>query len=223
MPSCSAARMISVAGGDGDLLAVDRERHHRRAHEAATSTAAGSGASGQRPSSTCASYSSMKYCSVDEIGRHGAVGQRAERAEQDVAADLRQQRHVLGASVAVLDAAQDPLGPPRALAARRALAAGLVRVELEQPARGLDDAVRLIHDHARPGTEQRARRRDRLEVQPDVDVLGGEHRRGRTAGGPRLQLAAVRACRPRSPRAARGTACRAVARSCRGARPCRRS
>src|SRR4029079_14021085 len=59
------------AGGHGQHLAVDRERHHPRAHDAATSTVAGSVVSelsGHRPSSTCASYSSMKYCSVDEIG-----------------------------------------------------------------------------------------------------------------------------------------------------------
>src|SRR3974390_2241683 len=55
---------------------------------------------------------------------------------RDVVARVEQEIEVLLATVPGLDALQDPLQPARALAAWRALAAGLAREELGDPPRG---------------------------------------------------------------------------------------
>ena len=65
---------------------------------------------------------------------------------------------VLGGALAVHDPLEDLDQPVGALAARGALAAGLVLVELGQPQGGLDDRVGLVEDHQRGGAEHRAGR-----------------------------------------------------------------
>src|SRR5579859_158238 len=78
---------------------------------------------------------------VAEATQAAPVLQAVRHADEGVELDLRA---LVG---------EDPLvrahRPVLAHAAGRALAAGLVRVELEQPVGGLDDAVRVVHhDHA---------------------------------------------------------------------------
>ena len=92
---------------------------------------------------------------------------------------------------ALLELGQHLHQPPGALAARRALAAGLVLVELGPAQHGPDHAGGLVEDLQRPGAEHRAGRADRLEVQRHVEVLGGQDRGRRTARRPELQLVAV--------------------------------
>src|SRR5205085_11524082 len=71
--------------------------------------------------------------------RDRAVGERAERLEQDVAADVGEERDVLLAALTLLHSLEHLRHPPRALATRGALAAGLVRVELDHAQDRLDD------------------------------------------------------------------------------------
>ena len=66
--------------------------------------------------------------------------------------------------VAGFEPGQDLGHPVRALTARGALAAGLVRVELREPQAGLDHADRLVHDHDGSGAEQRSGGDDAFEV-----------------------------------------------------------
>src|SRR5437763_4799174 len=90
-------------------------------------------------------------------------------------------------TAAGLEALEDLNHPVRALPARRALAAGLVRVELRPAKYRADDAGRLVEDLQRLGAEHRPRRTDGLVVECDIEVLGGEDRRRRAAWRPELQ------------------------------------
>src|SRR3954470_18405603 len=76
----------------------------------------------------------------------GAVAERAERPAQDVVALVQQEFEVLLAADARLQVGESLDQPPRALAARRALAAGLVLVELGPSQNRSDDAGRLVED-----------------------------------------------------------------------------
>src|SRR5690606_5205621 len=115
-------------------------------------------------------------------GRRRAVAERAERAAQDVVADVHERVEVLERALAVLDAVQHELHPVGALAARRALAAGLVRVELRPPRDRAHHARRLVEDLQRARAEHRPGLADRLVVERHVEVLLGEQR-GRGAAG----------------------------------------
>ena len=93
---------------------------------------------------------------------------------------------------ALLDAADDVDAPLRALAARRALAAALVAVELRHPQGQLHHAGAVVdHDH-RARSRHRARRGDRLVVDAGVELVGHEQRRGRAARDDRLDRAPAR-------------------------------
>src|SRR5581483_2589723 len=86
---------------------------------------------------------------VAEAAQAAAVLQRVRHLPQVLQLDL--------AALVRKDALVHPHGPIAADATRRALAARLVCVELEQPVRGADDAVRVVHhDHA-AGTAHRLR------------------------------------------------------------------
>ena len=143
---------------------------------------------------------------------------------------------VLGPALAGDDAVDDPVHPAHALAARRALAAGLVVVEaqhhLQQPhhARALGD-----HDHA-ARTQRRAGRVERLVVERQrLDLGAGQHLGGDAARESRLQLRAAEHAaavleqelassgsrtRPRT-RPARRCGRRWTRAACRGTWPCR--
>src|SRR5215831_11249005 len=78
------------------------------------------------------------------------VAQAAEAAsELQALLDAVQDLQVDRAAVAAQDALERAHGPVAAHAARRALAARLVRIEAEQPVGRLHHAVRVVHhDHA---------------------------------------------------------------------------
>jgi hypothetical protein len=116
-----------------------------------------------------------------------AVTEGAEAAAEDVVADVEQLVDVLLGALAVLEPSGDLLEPPGALAARGALAAGLVLVEVGPPVDRAHDAHGLVEDLQGAGAEHRAGLGDGLEVQRHVEVLGGEQRRRAAAGGPELQ------------------------------------
>src|SRR5262249_129388 len=69
----------------------------------------------------------------DEVGRRhgGAVGEGADRVALDVVGDAQQQVDVCRVGAALFEPAQHALEPASALAARRALPAGLVVEEAD--------------------------------------------------------------------------------------------
>src|SRR3954454_8354080 len=78
----------------------------------------------------------------DRVG----VAERAEALAVDPVAHVEQQVELALARGAVLELAQDRRQPARPLAARRALAARLVLVELREPDPELDDAATVVED-----------------------------------------------------------------------------
>src|SRR5262245_59433695 len=60
------------------------------------------------------------------------VAQRADGAPGDVVGDILEQRQVLHAALPVLDPVHHAVEPAGALAARRALAAGLLEIEVRE-------------------------------------------------------------------------------------------
>ena len=208
MPSSSAARMTSVPLGTDDLEAVDGQgdqvdrtggfppagrrvvvtvirrplprRRWRRP-----------GRTGSRGRSKCATYSSRKYW-IDEVIGLVAPSPRAQNDRPKMLSQVSSRVvEVLLGAVAALEPLEDLHHPVGALAARRALAARLVRVELGPAQHRAHDAGGLVEALQRLGAEHRAGRADALEVQRHVEVLGGEQRRGRAAGRPELQLVAL--------------------------------
>src|SRR6266567_1351122 len=111
------------------------------------------------PGATSSSWSSMVTFTVvglSGIGgvsrvradRHALPAERAEGAAEDRVADVLQRVHVLFAASAVLQPGEDLGHPVGALAAGRALAAGLVGVEPHEVQARADDADVLgEHDH----------------------------------------------------------------------------
>src|SRR6516165_11434340 len=71
---------------------------------------------------------------VDEAlhGQRRGVAQRADRAPGDVVGDRNQEVEVFVTALAVLDSVDDAPEPPGPLAARRALAAGFLEIEIRQ-------------------------------------------------------------------------------------------
>src|SRR6266545_93363 len=125
----------------------------------------------------------------DRAGR--AVAEGAEGAAEDPVADVLEGVEVLVAALPALQAQEDLAHPVGALAARGALAAGLVGVELGEVEAGAHHADVGRHDDHRGGAEQAAGTGDALEVHRDVEVVCGQHRGGRAAGGPRLERLAL--------------------------------
>src|SRR5208283_4352668 len=83
----------------------------------------------------------------------GRIAQRADRVALDAIGDIHQQPQILAAPLAGEDALQHPIQPARAFAARRALAAGLRRVEARQPLERTHHARRLVHDNHGAGAD----------------------------------------------------------------------
>ena len=194
----SVTRSTGVpAGRSGRALAVTVIRRL-----APAKTVEATGSNGQPPSVRCRRYSSRKYWMDDVIG----LVAPSPRAQNERPRMLSQMSSSLSRSASsplpVLQPAQHLHQPVGALAARGALAAGLVRVELGPAQHRADHAGGVVEDLQRPGAEHRAGRGDRLEVQRDVQVLVGEQRGGRAARRPELQLVPGRGCR-RPCRAAR--------------------
>src|SRR6476659_10499974 len=121
--------------------------------------------------------------------RRRAVGERAERAERQVRAQVMHDRKVRRLALAVLEPLEDPCRPPAALAARGALAAGLVCVKANHARRAVDDAVRVVHHHDGRRPQHGAGFGQGLVIEAHVEMSGGEHRRGGSARGPGLERA----------------------------------
>ena len=206
-PTCSAARitrvflgtetsmpsMVRVTSSDFSgcrlLGLLGGRRHAVTASSANTVEAIRS--NGQPPWVRWARYSSRKYLIEDGDRADRTVGQGAERPAEDVVADVVEHVEVALLPAALLEVGQGLHQPPGALAARRALAARLVLVELGPAQHGPHHAGGLVEDLQRAGAEHRARRADTLEVEGYVEVLGGEQRGAGAARGPELQLVAL--------------------------------
>ena len=162
-------------------------------------------AGGHRPSRTCSSYSSRKYLIEESIGETAP----SASAQNDLNSmfwptSCRSGRCPPSRPGPRSMPPQDPGHPPRALAARRALAAGLVGVELREPERGLDDAVASRPARSSPSspaatrppaTESKSIGVSRWSaVRNGVDDPPGVHA---------LSAPAVRRSRRRGPRSAR--------------------
>ncbi len=118
------------------------------------------------------------------------VAQNAQAVADDLLLDGRHDVEIHRGCLARLDPLEHLDRPVGALAARHALAARLVRVELGQLDRDLEHGVRVVDDDDRARAEHRARLGHRVEVVRDVEVVLGQHRRARAAGEPELDLAA---------------------------------
>ena len=120
-----------------------------------------------------------------------AVAQRAERLAEDGVGDVEQLAEVLGGALARSRAAVDLHQPVGALAARRALAARFVGVELASTgatARTTQVVSSKICSALVPSIDPTPRHA--LVIQWHVEVFGGEHRRRRSARRPELQFVA---------------------------------
>ena len=119
------------------------------------------------------------------------VAERAQALADDPVADGEEQVELALRRVAGLELAQDRGHPACPLAARRALAARLVLVELRDADAELHHADAVV-DADDPGrAHRRAGGGERVEVVADVDLVAREDHRGRPAGDDRLQLPAV--------------------------------
>ena len=135
----------------------------------------------------CWMISSRKYLMRGgDRHRHG-VAEGAERAADDVVADVEDRFQVLVGALALLEPLDRPHQPVGALAARRALAAGLVLVELGPAQRGPQHAGGVVEELQRPGAEHRPGGAHALEVERDVQVLVGQQRGRRAARRPELE------------------------------------
>src|SRR4051812_4874430 len=126
---------------------------------------------------------------VDRADR--AVGECAERPPEDVVALVEEQVEVALLADALLELGEHLHQPPGALAARSALATGLVLVELGPAQHGPDHTRGLVEDLERAGAQHRSGRSHLLEAERYVEVLGGQQRGAGPAGRPELQLVAL--------------------------------
>src|SRR3954470_5825196 len=85
---------------------------------------------------------------------HGEVAERAQRPSEDARADALDQVEIRVLAAAVLDLLQELDEPAGSLAARRALSARLVHVELLGPQRELHHAAPLVDHHHRRRSEE---------------------------------------------------------------------
>ena len=103
--------------------------------------------------------------------RRGGVTERAQRLADDVAGDAVQQVDVFRSAFSTLDALQQFIEPVAALAARRALPARLVAVEVQQVHRQPHHADTVVH-HDEPGrAEERPCFLDVVEARRRIEVL----------------------------------------------------
>src|SRR3954452_14864600 len=131
---------------------------------------------------------------VLDRGRHAAgraVAECAEGAAEDVVGEVEQRLEVLLGALAPLQPVVDADVPIRPLAAGRALAARLVLEALGPLLRRPHDAVVLVEDLDGGVAVHRAGLDHRVEVEREIEVLGGEQRTGRAARRPELELLAA--------------------------------
>ena len=96
----------------------------------------------------------MRDQALDRPGR--GVAERADRVALDLLGNVEQHVDLALVRAALGHAADHAPHPARALAARRALAAALVLVEIAEPGDGADDVGRLVHHDDRRRAEARS-------------------------------------------------------------------
>src|SRR5689334_13714290 len=119
--------------------------------------------------------------------RRGAVAQGAERLPEDVVGNVQQLLDVLFGPSACLQPLVDLRQPVGALTAGRALAAGLVCVELGPAPDRAYHAGGFVEDLQCLGAEHGADPRHPFVIQRHIEVFVGQQRGGRATGGPELQ------------------------------------
>src|SRR5690606_27639570 len=147
-----------------------------------------------RQARTVADVGEVLVAELLDRARHGCgrgIAEHADRGARHVLPDVEQYIQVLLPALTPLDAAEDLGQPPGALAAGRALAAGLVGVELHDPPDLLHDAGRIVHhDHGRRA-QHAAGLRHTLVVHRDVDLVRAQDRHRAAARNHGLERAAV--------------------------------
>ena len=116
----------------------------------------------------------------------GGISEGTEGTASDLPAEIREGFHLGLLTLPVLELLQHPGDPVGALAARRALPAGLVLVELQPPSDGLDDAHGLVEHHGCSGAEHGPGLGHRLVREWEIEVLVGKHRDRRSTRKPEL-------------------------------------
>ena len=175
-------------------MSADRSRH-RACVSAPPPTArarASQPARVQRPSRMCASTLGAEVLQRRERRRRLGVAERAQRLARDVVrrrSSSRSRSRISPSPRSIF--VQDLEQPVAALAARRALAARLVRVEVHQVHRRPHHARRLVHDDDAGGAEHRSGLLHGVEAGRDVELIGQQDRHRRSAGNHRLELVAV--------------------------------
>ena len=205
-PTCSAARISRVSLGtltwmpsmvERDEISSSRRLSASRGLRHAEGSSRGRrawrrpGRTGSRRCVRWATYSSRKYLIELWIGLTAPSASAQNERPMMLSHWSSSRSRSASLPMPLLELGEHLHQPPRALAARRALAAGLVLVELGPPQHGSHDAGRLVEDLQGAGAEHRAGRADGLEVERHVEVLVGEQRGRGAAGRPELQLVAV--------------------------------
>mmetsp|Transcript_9730 Transcript_9730/g.39603 ORF Transcript_9730/g.39603 Transcript_9730/m.39603 type:complete len:528 (-) Transcript_9730:20-1603(-) len=117
------------------------------------------------------------------------VAEGADRVAFDLPRELLEHGNLARVGVALLHADEQLLEPRRALAARRALPARLVAVEVREAADGGDHVDRLVHDGDRRRAEARATRLQVVEVHERFGALvDGQHGHRRAAWDDGLEV-----------------------------------
>ena len=104
--------------------------------------------------------------------------------------DLVKQIHVAGATLTPLETQHNLLHPIGAFTAGRALTAGLMLIKLRPAGDDAHNRDRLIEHLQRTRTQHRPGCAHGLIIQGSIQLILGENRGRRTAGGPELQLVA---------------------------------
>ncbi|KAG1438678.1 hypothetical protein G6F57_019745 [Rhizopus arrhizus] len=125
-------------------------------------------------------------------GHGGGVTQGADGAAHDVACHVVQQVQIFRTAVTVFDAMHHAIEPAGAFAARRALAAAFLEIEVRQAQERLHHAARFVHDDHSARTEHRAGLGDGVIVHRAFhDDVGRQHRGAGSARDHGLQLLAA--------------------------------
>src|SRR5262249_27281025 len=108
-------------------------------------------------------------------GHRRRVAEHAEALADDPVADVEHDLEVVLRGGPVLDRAQDLHEPARADAARRALAARLVHVELRDAERELDHAGSIVDRAHDAGADEEAVLAERVRVELRVELVRRHH------------------------------------------------
>src|SRR4051812_40353202 len=122
----------------------------------------------------------------------GRIAQRADSVALDLLGDVEQLIDIRYLRVAFAQPLHHAPHPPGALAARGALAATLMLVEIADAADRADDVGRLVHDDYRRGAEAGTEHLQPVEVHRRVhDLFGRNQRNRRTAGNDGQQVTEI--------------------------------